>query len=274
MYNAATSAVSRELGAFGPGFSLVSACASGTHSIGQAAQWIRTGFADVVVTGASDAPLITGIIRAWESLRVLAIDNDDPAGACRPFSANRKGLVLAEGAAVLILEAAEHAERRGAKTLGEIAGFGASSDAGHLTDPSADGAARAMLGALRDAKLAPNEVEYINAHGTATRANDSTETAAIRSVFGDHADRLAVSSSKSMHGHAMGASGAIELALSLVALNAGWIPPTLNLTAPDPECDLDYVAEGARQAAVTAFLSNSFGFGGMNAVLAVRTRQA
>lgn len=273
MYNAATSAISRELQALGPAFSVVSACASGTHSVAQAAQWIRNGYADVVVAGAADAPLITGIIKGWESLRVLAIDNDDPTAACRPFSADRKGMVLAEGAGVFVLEAEEHARARGIDSLGEIAGIGLSSDAGHLTDPSMDGAARALEGAIRDARMSVDEISYINAHGTGTRANDPTETAAIRRVFGAAAGRLAVSSTKSMHGHAMGASGAIELALSLVALNGGVIPPTLNLTSPDPQCDLDYVANTPREGRVSAFLSNSFGFGGMNGVLAVRTRQ-
>ena len=268
MYNAASSAVSAKLGAKGLAYSVVSACASSAHAIGLAAQAIRAGQADAVIAGGSDAPLTPGIISAWESLRVLAIDNEHPTEACRPFSADRKGLVLAEGAAVFVLESMDHARARGAEILGEIAGFGATSDAGHITDPSADGAARAMQQALLDARLEPRDIGYINAHGTGTRANDTTETAAIHSVFG--ADAPPVSSTKSMHGHAMGASGAIEIASSLLALREGFLPPTINLERPDPECDLDYVPNETRNARVTAFLSNSFGFGGMNAVVAVR----
>jgi nodulation protein E len=268
MYNAASSAISTKFGAKGIAYSVVSACASSAHAIGLAAQAIRIGQADAVLTGGSDAPLTPGIVNAWESLRVLAIDNEHPEEACRPFSADRKGLALAEGAAVFVLESFANAVARGATILGEIIGFGATSDAGHITDPSADGAARAMQLALADARLAPREVGYINAHGTGTRANDSTETAAIRAVFGS--DAPPVSSTKSLHGHAMGASGGIEIASSLLALRAGFLPPTINLENPDPECDLDYVPNHAREARVTAFLSNSFGFGGMNAVVAVR----
>ena len=268
MYNAASSAVSAKHGAKGIAYSVVSACASSAHAIGLAAQAIRAGQADAVIAGGSDAPLTAGIVSAWESLRVLAIDNEHPEAACRPFSADRKGLVLAEGAAVFVLESLELARARGATILGEIVGFGATSDAGHITDPSADGAARAMQQALADARLEPREIGYINAHGTGTRANDVTETAAIHAVFG--ADAPPVSSTKSLHGHAMGASGAIEIAASLLALREGFLPPTINLEHPDPECDLDYVPNQPRPASVTAFLSNSFGFGGMNAVVAVR----
>jgi nodulation protein E len=268
MYNAASAAISTKFGAKGLAYSVVSACASSAHAIGLAAQAIRAGQADVVMTGGSDAPLTPGTISAWESLRVLAIDNEHPEAACRPFSADRKGLVLAEGAAVLVLESLEHAQARGATILAEILGFGATSDAGHITDPSADGAARAMQLALADGQLSPRDIGYINAHGTGTRANDVTETAAIRAVFG--ANSPPVSSTKSMHGHAMGASGAIEIASSLLALHDGFLPPTINLERPDPECDLDYVPNEARRAEVSTFLSNSFGFGGMNAVVAVR----
>jgi nodulation protein E len=271
MYNAATSAVSTAYKAKGPSFAVVSACSSSAHSIGLAYQTIRGGQADVMFAGGSDAPLVPGIIRAWESMRVLAVDNEHPERACRPFSADRKGLVLAEGAAVFILESLEHAEKRGARIVGEVAGFGATSDAGHITDPSADGAARAMSIAIRDAAALPADVRYINAHGTGTIANDVTETRAIKEVFPAPPP---VSSTKSMHGHAMGASGAIEIACSLLALNEGFIPPTINLEQPDPACDLDYVREGARPADVPLFLSNSFGFGGMNAVVAIRTAVA
>jgi nodulation protein E len=268
MYNAASSAVSTKLGAKGLSYSVVSACASSAHAIGLAAQAIRAGQADAVYAGGSDAPLTPGIIAAWESLRVLAIDNERPAAACRPFSADRKGIVLAEGAAVLFLESFDHALSRNATILGEIVGFGATSDAGHITDPSADGAARAMRMALDDARIAPPNIEYINAHGTGTRANDGVETAAIHTVFGGEAPP--VSSTKSLHGHAMGASGAIEIACSILSLRDGFLPPTINLEQRDPECDLDYVPNAARETRATTFLSNSFGFGGMNAVVAIR----
>jgi len=268
MYNAAASAVATTYCARGPAYAVVSACASAAHAIGQAFHAVRSGAAEAVFTGGADAPLTFGILRAWESMRVLAIDNEHPEAACRPFSANRKGLVLAEGAAVLLLESFESAQRRGAEIVGEVIGFGITSDAGHVTDPSADGAARAMAMALRDAGIDARDVDYINAHGTGTKANDATETAAIKSVFDAPPP---VSSTKSLHGHAMGASGAIEIASSLLALNDGFLPPTINLDTPDPECDLDYVPHAAREAEAKVFLSSSFGFGGMNGVVAVRT---
>lgn len=271
MYNAATSAVSNQHAARGPAYSVVSACASGAHAISQAADWIRSGRADIVIAGASDAPLTIGIIRGWEGMRILAIDNEHPERASRPFSASRHGIVLAEGAAVLILESEGSLSRRQATPLGAIEGCGMTSDAGHLTDPSADGACRAMELALLEAGVTPGEVGYINAHGTGTRANDSTETRAIKQLFGPRAYQIPVSSTKSMHGHAMGASGAIEIAFSLLALNQGVIPPTRNLDDPDTECDLDYVPNVARSSTVNLFLSNSFGFGGLNGVVAVRT---
>lgn len=273
MYNAAASAVSTRFGAKGTSYAVVSACASSAHSIGLAAQAVRAGSCDAVFAGGTDAPLVYGIIRAWESMRILSIDNEHPERACRPFDATRQGLVLAEGAAVLFLESFESAERRSQPILGEILGFGATSDAGHVTDPSSDGAARAMSLSLGDAGLVADDVRYVNAHGTGTRANDVIETKAIREVFGPAANNLAVSSTKSMHGHAMGASGAIEIAGSLLALNEGFIPPTINLEHRDPECDLDYTPLRARDLkGPVAFLSNSFGFGGMNAVVAVGSR--
>ncbi|HET7705576.1 MAG TPA: beta-ketoacyl-[acyl-carrier-protein] synthase family protein [Thermoanaerobaculia bacterium] len=272
MYNAAASAISTAHQARGVSYAVVSACASSAHAIGLAAQTIASGQADAMFAGGADAPLTIGVIRGWESMRVLSIDNEHPERACRPFSANREGLVLAEGAAVFLLEDFDHARRRGRPILGEIVGFGATSDAGHVTDPSAEGASRAMRIAM--GKSDPAAVGYINAHGTATRANDVTETRAIKDVFGDRASRIAVSSTKSMHGHAMGASGAIEIACSLLALNEGFIPPTINLEEPDPACDLDYVPNAARPAEVGTFLSNSFGFGGLNAVVMVRTAVA
>ena len=274
MYNAAASAISTKYQARGVSYAVVSACASSAHAIGLAYQAIRSGQADAMIAGGADAPLTFGIIRAWESMRVLAVDNDHPERACRPFSADRKGLVLAEGAGIFILESFDNALRRGQPILGEIIGFGATSDAGHVTDPSADGAARAMKMSLRDARIEPGHIGYINAHGTATQANDATETRAIKDVFGAAAKSIPVSSTKSMHGHAMGASGSIEIASSLLALNAGFIPPTINLEVPDPACDLDYVPNVARDARIGLFLSNSFGFGGMNAVVALRTAVA
>jgi nodulation protein E len=271
MYNGAASAVATKYNARGPAYATVSACASSAHALGQAFQAIRGGQADAILAGGADAPLTFGTLRAWESMRVLALDNEHPAAACRPFSADRKGIVLAEGAAVFVLEALDAALARNTPILGEIAGFGITSDAGHLTDPSPDGAARAMAMALRDGGMGADDIDYINAHGTATKANDPTETAAIKSVFGERAYRIPVSSTKSLHGHAMGASGAIEIASSLLALNGGFVPPTINLDAPDPACDLDYVPNAARETKGRLFLSNSFGFGGMNGVVAVRT---
>lgn len=270
MGNAPTSAVSRLAGARGPAFGIVSACTSGLHAIAQAALWIRSGLADVVIAGGADSPMAEGVFRAWEALRVLAPAGDDPAAACRPFSGDRQGLVLAEGAGVLILEDSGSAARRGRSAMASIDGVGLTADAGHLTDPSPDGMARAMALAVADSRINPRMFGYVSAHGTGTRANDVLETRAIHTVFGDRASSMMVSSTKSMHGHAMGAAGALELALTLLCLGEGLVPPTLNLRVPDPECDLDYVAEGARQESVQAFVANSFGFGGLNGVVAGR----
>ncbi len=223
---------------------------------------VRSGAVDLAITGGSEAVFSMGFLKAWEAMRVVSPDT------CRPFSRDRRGLILGEGGAMLVLEPLEHARARGAKIYGEIAGFGMSSDAHHITQPSAEGAVRAMRWALDDASLAPEQIGYINAHGTATQANDTTETLAIRNVFGEHADRLAVSSTKSMHGHALGAAGAIEAAATLLALRCGTLPPTANYTTPDPTCDLDVIPNEARKVEVGAALSNSFAFGGLNAVLA------
>jgi nodulation protein E len=271
MYNAAASAVAARLGATGPSWSVVSACAAATHAIGQAFHLVRSGTADAALTGGSDAPVVEGAVRAWEGLRVLAPAAEDPSRSCRPFSADRAGLVLAEGAAAFVLESEESMRRRGAEPIAEVLGFGASNDAGHLTDPSVDGAALAISRALADARLTSEQVEYINAHGTGTRANDATETAAIRRVLAARSSSVPVSSTKSVHGHAMGATGAIELAASILALRAGFLPATMHWSGGDPECDLDYVPNEPRPSAARTFLSNSFGFGGMNGVLAVRT---
>ena len=264
MTNAPTSQISMAHGLRGPAFAVASACASTNHAIAQAALMIRAGLVDVAVAGGTEACLSFGAMRAWEAMRVLADDT------CRPFSANRRGLVLGEGAGVFVLESMAHARARGATVLGVLAGVGMSADAGDIVAPDPAGSASAMAQALADAGLAPSDIDYINAHGTGTPANDPTETAAIHRVFGTHAPKLAVSSTKSMHGHALGASGALELVAVLGAIRDGVVPPTANLDAPDPACDLDYVPNTPRELRVRAALSNSFAFGGLNAVLAVR----
>ena len=263
MSNAPASQISIAHGLRGPVFVVASACASSNHALAQGVQMIRSGFADVVVAGGTEACLCYGSLRAWEAMRVLADDT------CRPFSASRRGLVLGEGAGVFVLESLAHAEARGALALGELAGAGMSADARDIVAPDAGGAGTAMALALADAGLRAEDIDYINAHGTGTRANDAVETRAIRQVFGSHAAHLAVSSTKSMHGHALGAAGAVELVAVLGALREGIVPPTANFDGADPECDLDYVPNVARRLPVSAALSNSFAFGGLNAVLAV-----
>lgn len=270
MYNAATSHISMACGARGPSFAISTACSSSTHALGEAWRLVRSGAADMMLAGGSDAPLTLGVIRAWEAMRVLAPAGEDPRYACRPFSLDRAGLVLAEGAAIFVLENAEFARRRGAPVYAEFAGYGASADAGHITQPSIDGPAAALRGAMESGGISPTEVDYINAHGTGTRLNDPTETAAIRRVLGSDADRVSVSSTKSMHGHAMGASGAIELAATLMAMRHSVVPPTIGYQQPDPACDLDVTPNQARSRPIRAALSNSFAFGGLNAVLALR----
>lgn len=264
MVNAAASRVSMEFGAMGPSFAIASACASANHAIGEAFRMVREGRARVALAGGSEACITVGTVKGWEALRVMATDT------CRPFSAGRKGMVLGEGAAIFVFERLEDARARGAAILAEIVGYGLSADAGDLVLPSEDGARRAMAGALRDGRLDAAEVDYINAHGTGTAINDITETRAIHAVFGDHARRLAVSSTKSMHGHALGAAGAIELVAVIGALREGVVPPTANYLGRDPACDLDYVPNTPRAMPVRAALSNSFAFGGLNAVLALR----
>jgi nodulation protein E len=264
MSNAGASRVSFEYGITGPVFTVSTACSSANHALGQAFRMVRSGEVEVAIAGGSEAPLSLGFLKAWEAMRVVSPDT------CRPFSRDRRGLILGEGAAVLILEPLERARARGATIWGEIAGFGMSSDAHHITQPSALGAARAMRAALLDAQAAPEAVGYINAHGTGTLANDATETEAIRNVFGQHAQKLLVSSTKSMHGHALGAAGALEAAATLGALRAGLIPPTANFMAPDPACDLDVVPNTPRPAQIEWAISNSFAFGGLNAVLVFR----
>ncbi|WP_339639927.1 beta-ketoacyl-[acyl-carrier-protein] synthase family protein [Jannaschia helgolandensis] len=264
MNNAAAAHLSMEYNLKGPSFTVATACASSNHAIGQAFQFVRSGMADVMVTGGAEAMLCFGGVKAWEGLRVMSRDT------CRPFCATRSGMVQGEGAGIFVLEEYERARARGAEILAEVAGVAMTSDASDIVMPSRQGAERAMAGALRDAGMTPSDIGYINAHGTGTAANDKTESAAVAHVFGPHADRLAISSTKSMHGHCIGATGAIELLACIMALRDGVIPPTANWREPDPECALDIVPNTAREAVVRASLSNAFAFGGMNAVLALR----
>lgn len=264
MANAAASRISLEYGLVGPTYTISTACSSSNHAIGQAYWMVRNGGAEMAITGGSEDVFALGVLHAWGAMRVVSPDT------CRPFSKDRRGLILGDGGGMLVLEPLEAARARGAHVYAEIVGFGMSSDAHHITQPTSEGAARAMRGALADAGMRPEEVGYINAHGTGTQANDCTETAAIRSVFGGHADKLAVSSTKSMHGHTLGAAGAIEAVVTAMTMHCGTIPPTANYTTPDPACDLDVVPNHARPAQVEAAMSNSFAFGGLNAVLAFR----
>jgi nodulation protein E len=264
MVNAPASQISMHCGLRGPAFAVASACASATHAIGQAFHMIRSGQVTCAVTGGTEACITFGTLRGWEAMRVMAPD------ACRPFSRDRAGMVLGEGAAIIVIEALDHAQSRGAEILGEIVGFGMSADARDLTSPDQGGMARALAGALADARLAPGDIQYINAHGTGTAANDVTETRALRQVFGAYAEKVAISSTKSMVGHALGAAGALELVATIMAVREGVAPPTIGYLGPDPDCDLDYVPNAARPMRIDAALSNSFAFGGLNAVLAVR----
>lgn len=267
MANAATSQITIEFGITGPGLTVSTACAASNHAIGLALGMLRAGQAEAALAGGSEAPFAMAALKSWEAVRVIAPDT------CRPFSSDRKGMVLGEGAGVIVLETEERARARGATIYAELAGFGMSSDAGHITLPTETGAARAMQAALDDARLDAAAIGYVNAHGTGTVANDPTETRAIRQVFGAHASRLAVSSTKSMHGHALGASGALEFIATALALRDGILPPTANFTSPGDGCDLDYIPNAARRAQVEAALSNSFAFGGLNAVLCLRRYQ-
>ena len=253
----------------GPVLTYCNACASSANAIGEAIQAIRAGRIDVAIAGGSESFLVYGVIKAWESLRVLAIeDKAEPWASCRPFSRDRTGLVLGEGAGAMVLEAEEHAKARGAHIMATLAGYGVSNDATHITKPSADGQSRAMANALEDATMSPEEIGYLNSHGTGTPVGDEVETIAIKQVFGAHAFKMPVSATKSMHGHLMGASGAVELILSMQAMATCSIPPTANLRVPDPSCDLDYVPNvGRRGVEFKALMSNSFAFGGANASL-------
>jgi len=264
MNNAAVSHIAMTWNLRGPAFTVSTACASSNHAMGQAFQMVRSGMAPVIVTGGSESMLCFGGMKAWEGLRVMSQDG------CRPFSADRNGMVQGEGAAVFVFEDFDHAQARGADILCEVAGFAMTSDASDIVMPSQEGAARAMSGALSYAGIATEAVGYINAHGTATTANDKVETAAIRDVFGAHADALMVSSTKAMHGHLIGGTGAVELLACIMAVRDGVVAPTIGFAAKDPACDLDIVPNAARDADIDYALSNAFAFGGLNAVLALR----
>ncbi len=270
--DAAPVQVSLLLGAKGPNYSPSSACSSGSDSIGHAYEAIRHGETKVMVAGGTEAPVMPICVAAFNAAHALSTKNSEPQNACRPFDAERDGFVLGEGAAIIILEDLSYALERGAPILAEMIGYGATSDAFHITQPSpnGEGASKALCLALKKAGISPDEIDYINAHGTATVLNDKTETHAIKSVFGESAYRIPISASKSMTGHLLGAAGAIEAIICILAINHGIIPPTLNLTHPDPECNLDYVPNKARPVEVTTAISNSFGFGGHNSVLIFR----
>ena len=264
MNNAAASHVSMEFNLRGPSFTVATACASSNHAMGLAYQLIRGGMTNAMITGGSESMLCFGGVKAWEGLRVMSKD------ACRPFSANRNGMVQGEGAGVFVFEEMQHARARGAEILAEVVGFAMTSDAADIVMPSKQGAARAITGALADGRLAREEVGYINAHGTGTAANDKTECAAVADALGAHADDIMISSTKSMHGHLIGGTGAVELLACIMAVKDGVIAPTIGYDEPDPECALDVVPNVAREAKVEVALSNAFAFGGFNAVLALR----
>ena len=264
MPSAAASLVSRHLCIKGPVFSVTSACASAAHAVIQGRLLIQSGTVDLAIVGGTDAPFTFGLLKAWEALRVVSNDT------CRPFCANRSGMVLGEGSGILVLESEEHAVRRDARIYAELAGCGMTSDAGHITRPDVDGISRAINNALMDSGLDADTVDYVNAHGTATQANDRAETAALHRVFGEYANSLAVSSTKSMHGHALGAASALELIATVLALKNRLIPPTANFTVPDDQCDLDYVPNLPREKQIKVAVSNAFAFGGLNAVVAIK----
>lgn len=264
MANAVSSHVSMEFGLTGANFTTSTACSSSNHALGQAFWLVRQGTLDVAIAGGSEAPICFGNLRAWETMRVVSPDT------CRPFSKDRSGMVLGEGGAMFVMEELEMAKARGAKIYAEVSGFGMSADAHHLTMPLAAGAAKAMREAIADADLKPEQIGYVNAHGTATQVNDPMESEAIRMVFGDHADKVYVSSTKSMHGHTLGAAGAIEGAATVLGLHHGMLPPNANFNEPDPECNINVVANEAIAFEPEAAISNSFAFGGLNAVVAFR----
>ncbi|HEV8616323.1 MAG TPA: beta-ketoacyl-ACP synthase II [Methylomirabilota bacterium] len=267
--NMASGLVSMRFGAKGPNISVVTACATGNHAIGDAFRLIQRGTADIMIAGGAEAIIVPLTIAGFCSMKAMSTRNEEPARASRPFDANRDGFVCGEGGGILVLESLEHAQRRDARIYAEVVGYGMTGDAHHMTapDPEGDGAARAMAGALQDAGIAPSDVGYINAHGTSTPYNDRFETIAIKRVFGEHAYKVAVSSTKSMTGHLLGAAGGIEAIATVLALAHGVLPPTINYETPDPECDLDYIPNQARKQDVELALSNAFGFGGTNATL-------
>lgn len=270
--NMASGFISIQTGAKGPNTCVVTACATGGNAIGDAMRVIERGDADVMIAGGTEAAITPLSVAGFCSMKAMSTRNHEPERAVRPFDATRDGFVMGEGAGIVVLEALEHAERRGARIYAELVGYGMSADAYHITqpDPEADGPARAMQNAIADAKMASADIDYINAHGTSTPYNDKTETLAIKKAFGPHAKRLAVSSTKSMTGHLLGAAGGIELIVCVLAIDRSAIPPTINYEFPDPECDLDYVPNKPREARVDAAMSNAFGFGGHNATLIVR----
>jgi 3-oxoacyl-(acyl-carrier-protein) synthase len=269
MNSGPASNVSIKYGFQGPLLNVDAACATAAHSIGYAFNLIRSGGLQVAVTGAADSPFAPAVVAAWAALRAISSREDSPAEACRPFSADRDGMVLGEGAGILILEAENHALRRGAPILAEIKGYGASADSNHLTQPTQQGPAKAMRRALEDAGLNPNDIDYINAHATGTVWNDENETKAIKEVFGEHAYQIPVVGNKAAFGHSIAGSGAIELIGCILSLRDQVVPPTINYKVPDPECDLDYVTKGSRNVQLKNILSNSFAFGGSNAALIV-----
>jgi 3-oxoacyl-[acyl-carrier-protein] synthase II len=273
MTNAPASWIGIAHGLEGPNLTYSTACSSSAVALGEAARRIQTGDADVMLAAGAEAPLAFGVLLAWDALRVLAVpDPIDPAQSCRPFSGNRTGLVLGEGAAVMVLEQWEHAEQRKAHIRAELSGYGLATDVAHITRPSIEGQARAMRAALRSAGLHPDQIDYVNAHGTGTLQNDAVETAALKEVFGSRAYALPVSSTKSMHGHLLGAAGALEFLIAIAAMERGVVPPTMHLNVPDAACDLDYVPGEARDGLrLDVVLSNSFAFGGTNAVLIARS---
>jgi len=274
--NMASGLISMRFGAKGPNTSVVTACATGNHAIGDAFKVIERGDADLMIAGGAEAIIVPLTMAGFCAMKAMTNRNDDPPRASRPFEADRDGFVPSEGAGIVVLEALEHARRRDARIYAEIVGYGASADAHHMTapDPDGDGALRAMAGAMRDAGLEPTAIGYINAHGTSTPYNDKFETIAIKRLFGEHAGRLAVSSTKSMTGHLLGAAGGVEAIATTLALHHGILPPTINYEKPDPECDLDYIPNQARKQDVDFALSNAFGFGGTNATLAFKKYRA
>jgi len=268
--NMASGQISIATGAKGPNTTAVTACATGTHSIGDSYKMIQRGDADVMICGGAEATIRPIAMAGFSNMRAMSTRNEEPEKASRPFDTDRDGFVMGEGSGVLILESLEHALKRGAKIYAEVIGYGMSGDAHHMTEPDPDGAARCMKRAIQDAGIAPDAIEYINAHGTSTPVGDKSETTAIKTTFGDHAYKLAVSSTKSMTGHMLGAAGGVEAVILGLALKNGMLPPTINLDNPDPECDLDYVPNVPRQADISVALSNSFGFGGHNATIIMR----